>query len=395
MLISLLGHPIELDLSRLPENATEAVERLWEQSAISEATAEKTYRILPPDFNGDRESTDIHLSTLEPSYTYEISQALTRRAITGATGELFMFHAAALSPEDMHDADGRRLAIGISAPSGTGKTTFCQRLAGSFSYVTDETLAINSDSLRVHPYPKPLSLVRDGEAGRFKEDVPLAELGLTPVHADEETTLAALVLAERVDEGNELVPTSLIEAMNFAIAQSSAFYELAEPMRRLATLLSMAGGPWLLRFSDQAQCGDLLRSLVSMQSDDAGPDAVWWRHLPGVPGPGRHPLQSREVNGEEVELAAEARYERAPWYDGIEAEDGLMLLFDRTPVTLAGAGAAVWLSLDEARSFEEVLHAVVEKLGEHPESEAIVREALTELRSQGVVMLEGAATRVG
>lgn len=386
MLISLLGHRVELDLSLLPEDVALRVEDLWEQCRLSDGEAEETIRILPPDFDGERHNGDLRLSSLTSSFSYELSQALTRRAITSATGELFMFHAAALAPIGIHNEYGERLAVGISAPSGTGKTTFCQRLADSFSYVTDETLAVEPETLRIQSYPKPLSLVRFEDNKRFKEDLTLAEVGLTPVHMHEDTLLSALVLAERVSKGQELIPLPLLEAMSFAIEQSSAFYELSEPLRRLAMLLSLAGGPWLLRFSDQTECADILRSLA-MQTLNDEPDAVWWRHLPGLPGPGRHPLQAQtvEVLGDDPE--ATARYERASWDDGIEAEEGILLLFDRTPVTLAGAGAAVWRALDKPRSFEELHRAVIEQLGEHPESEAIVRGTIADLRAQGLLLL--------
>lgn len=386
MLISLLGHPVELDLSLLPDDVALHVEGLWEQCRLIDAEAEETIRILPPDFDGERHEGDLRLNTLEPSYTYEISQALTRRAITAATGELFMFHAAALAPMGVVNKSGQRLAVGICAPSGTGKTTFCQRLADSFSYVTDETLAVEPESLSIRPYPKPLSFVRLKDDERFKEDLPLAEVGLTPVCAHEDAALAVLVLAERVSEGQELVPLSLLEAMSFAIEQSSAFYELSDPLRRLAALLSLGGGPWLLRFSDQSECADILRSLATQTLDDE-PDAVWWRHLPGLPDSGRHPLQAQAAEESEGDLEASTHYERAPWDDGIETEEGILLLFDRTPVTLAGAGAAVWSALDEPRSFEELHRAVVEKLGEHPESEVIVRGTIADLRAQGLLRL--------
>ena len=81
--------------------------------------------------------------------------------------------------------------VGVVAASGTGKTTFCTRLAAGWRYLTDETLAVDPATLVVLPYPKPLSVVpvvsdetahaaHPGATYPGKADHAPADLGLAP-----------------------------------------------------------------------------------------------------------------------------------------------------------------------------------------------------------------------
>ncbi|MDU0348882.1 hypothetical protein [Actinomyces sp. MRS3W] len=344
-----------------------------------------------PKPTGSAGAEDLILTPAAIADGYAISQRLTRIAIGLGAGELLMLHAAGLVPR--RDGHRGRRAVGIVAASGTGKTTFCQRLADSFDYLTDETLGVEPGSLRVRPYPKPLSLV--GRGGR-KLDRDPGELGLTAVGADgDPVTLGAVVIAERVEEGMSLEPLGLAEAIGEVVPQSSSLYDLAAPLRVLAEVLSLSGGPWRLRFSDQAECGEVLAALAAGDVEAAvacaggaaqGVDdhaRSTWRHHPGgvrdaeaSPGArgddGTADAQGPALHDEDV-LA------RAPWTDAVESEGMVALLSGRQVNVLGGAGAAAWLACDRPRPLREIHDAVSRALGEHPDSPALMRQTLASL----------------
>lgn len=73
-----------------------------------------------------------------------------RRAIEGSTSELVV-HAAA--------AEHRGRALLFPAPPGAGKSTLVAALVrAGLRYLTDEAAAVNPDSLKVRPYPKPIAI---------------------------------------------------------------------------------------------------------------------------------------------------------------------------------------------------------------------------------------------
>ena len=106
-----------------------------------------------------------------------LASRITREGIEGLAGRQVLLHACGLSLDD-----GRVLVL--VGPSGAGKSTasvaLCRR---SFGYVSDETVAIDSD-FAVTPYPKPLLIRNDSTAP--KDVVGPDELGLRP-HAENQT----------------------------------------------------------------------------------------------------------------------------------------------------------------------------------------------------------------
>jgi len=81
----------------------------------------------------------------------ELMTEINLGAIEAADGNL-LFHAGAVC-----DADGRTVVI--CGPSGSGKTTLTTELvAAGLAYLTDETVCVDPQTLRVTPFRKPLSL---------------------------------------------------------------------------------------------------------------------------------------------------------------------------------------------------------------------------------------------
>lgn len=393
MLLLLLGHRIGVDTSHLEAAASGHLEHVWQDCLVDGdiAEAESVVRLLPQSEAMAAGEDDLVLGDAGLDHTYTVSQHLTSYAIRRAAGELLMLHAAGLVPGRRRDGAGERgplPVVGIIAASGTGKTTFCRRLSGSSFYVTDETLAIRPADLSVIAYPKPLSVVnadpkKTPVLARHKADHAPADLGLTSVRPDASAALAALVFGERVSEGNDLEPLGLAEALELVIAQSSSLYALGQPLRLLSELLTRAGGPWRLRFSDQSQCGQILEGLAEQREARPMP----WRHFPGA-RPQVEKAGSISSTLDVYHRPALMRDEvlwRARWDDAVESEGRVVLLFGRTPVTLGGPGAAVWLALNEPMSLERVHDRVLAVMGEHPDSWALVAQAAHELVTRGVL----------
>ena len=195
MLLTLMGQTVDLDLSQLPLPVAQRLEDAWLPCATTAsdrdpALAPFSVTVLPPSAAASARPHDLVLHTLERDVTYYVSQHLTRWLISKAAGDYLMLHAAGLRAPD-----GR--VVGVIAPSGTGKTTFCSVLGNRFGYVTDETLVITPGTLDVIPYPKPLSVVGP-EARRTKVDHSPSALGLEAVTSP--TPLGALVLADALFE---------------------------------------------------------------------------------------------------------------------------------------------------------------------------------------------------
>ncbi|WP_172119374.1 hypothetical protein [Actinomyces faecalis] len=368
------------------------LEHVWQDCLAADdgEAPQDVIRLLPPGCSDEAGVEDLVLGDLGLDHTYTVSQHLTAYAIRHAAGELLMFHAAGLAPLPVPAEEEGAVplaVVGIIAASGTGKTTFCKRLVDGFGYVTDETLAIRPGDLSVISYPKPLSVVNEEPEkalvlARHKADHAPAELGLTPVRPDTACRLAALVVAERVAEGNELVPITLAQALELAVAQSSSVYQLDEPLRVLSRSLTLAGGPWLLRFSDQAACGQMLVALAQQSQAHTVP----WKHIPAPHPPADGPQEggSLDVCNRPV-LAPDEVLRRACWDDAVESEGSVILLYGRTPVTLGGPGAAVWLALDEPMSLAQAHDRVLSVMGDHPDSWALVAQAAHQLVTQGVL----------
>ena len=158
----------------------DAATRAWSR-CFADGTPSRTAEPLvvqpPPQTDG---------SALASTLQY-LTQTVTRHLIAAQTGHLLMMHAGAVS----HPDTGASLVF--VAPSGTGKTTLARLLGRSYGFLTDETVGIEPTTGRVHPYPKPLSLV-PADGGAKLETSP-DDLGLCRSHPS--PTVARIIILSR------------------------------------------------------------------------------------------------------------------------------------------------------------------------------------------------------
>ena len=138
------------------------------------ALAERLRRQWSRALSDDPPQVSVDLIGLDPEdglvTDYAITSRVTLAALEETAGRRLSIHAGAVA-----DADGRALVV-IGA-SGSGKTTAVGRLARRLGYLSDETASMDDD-LRVHPHPKPLSVVVDPDHPRTKSSVSPDDVGL-------------------------------------------------------------------------------------------------------------------------------------------------------------------------------------------------------------------------
>jgi hypothetical protein len=121
--------------------------------------------------DGDRVGDAGIVESLVPTLVHD----LNRRALDGC-GHLIL-HAGGVE----HDGAG----VVFPGEMEAGKTTLAAGLVRSgYGYLTDEGVAIDRETLRIHPYPKPLSIDR-GAWPLFPELEPDADLATDAYKADQ------------------------------------------------------------------------------------------------------------------------------------------------------------------------------------------------------------------
>lgn len=182
-----------------------------------------------------------------------LTTQLTRDALALRVGELWLLHACAVADP------GTGATIVLVAPSGTGKTTAARTLGQRWSYLTDETAAIDAEG-RLTPYPKPLSLLVDGR--RPKDQLSPSELGLLP--AVEDPRLAAIALLDRDPDvvGVEVSEVPMVEGLALLAEQTSSLHLLPRPLHHVAGIVGRVGGLRRLRYAEAADLHDVVAELL-------------------------------------------------------------------------------------------------------------------------------------
>ena len=297
-----------------------------------------------------------HLSTDdEVAHDYAVTSRVTLAALDATAGLRINLHAGAVA-----DDAGRTLAV-IGA-SGSGKTTAVQRLARRLGYVSDETTSID-ERLVVHPHPKPLSVIIDGNAPLVKHSLSPDDLELLRPPAT--PYLHRLVLLHRGTGDTGLVPMAPARAIAEIVAQSSSLTRLDHPIQRLADTIDACGGAWGLHYRELEHWLDDLVGLLDVEGQPPLPR----QHHPG----------SRDVE------VAPGAWARAAWRDAVEYDDELVLMVDDRVHVLAGLGVILWLALDVPRTTDELLAEVEELWGTHPEAPQLVTGALELMHREGML----------
>jgi len=225
-----------------------AATRAWSRCLVDGApsrTAEPLEVPPPPGSNG---------SGLASTLQY-LTQAVTRQLIAAQTGRLLMLHAGAVS----HPETGASLVF--VAPSGTGKTTLARLLGRSYGFLTDETVGIEPTTGRIHPYPKPLSLVPAG--GGAKRETSPDCLGLRDAHP--RPTVARIVILTRhagftgSPRAEEL---GTLDAISALVPETSALNRLPRPLRTLAGLLDRTGPVLRVSYGEAEELVPLAAELI-------------------------------------------------------------------------------------------------------------------------------------
>ena len=190
----------------------------------------------------------------------QITQQVTFEAIGVRAGELIRLQALAVADPSS------RGAVGHLATSGMGKTTLAALLGRQWSYVTDETAAIDQDGF-LAAYPKPLSVIPSHGPTESKDQVSPAELALRPLPTAHELRVAQVLLLDRA-AGSEVtldaIPT--VPAVALLAEHTSYLAQMHHPLAGLAQLLHRTGGLQRVRYGEAADVVPVVEELLGGSS---------------------------------------------------------------------------------------------------------------------------------
>lgn len=183
-----------------------------------------------------------------------LSPRITSEAITRNAGKLTMLHACGLA------APETGAAVALVARSGTGKTTVSRTLGSTWSYLSDETVAIRPD-LTVVPYPKPLSILAN-PGDLTKQQTAASALRLVTVSSA--PRLVGLALLDRDPEGPdcELTDVPTVLALAELAPQTSFLSRFDRPLQHMAKLVTSVGGLQRVRYREAAVLQEVVADLV-------------------------------------------------------------------------------------------------------------------------------------
>lgn len=352
--VSAIGITAAIRLAELPTASKERVIDAWSGALAPEGSAPNFEIRVEPELD-----LDYALASL--------SQELTMRAIEERRGQMWMLHAAGLA-----DEDGR--VVVLVGPSGRGKTTASTHLGRVFGYVSDETVAIQSDGT-VLPYRKPLSIISGGEN---KEQRSPDQLGLRPLPAAP-LRVAAIAILDRDPDGPEK-PTAervpLSQMIGELVAQSSYLAEMSAPLQDIAAISRSVGGFLRVRCRESRDLAPLIRDLL-----EGAPEEV-------------------EIRDARTTTPAVVKgpYRRAPYLDAVEDEAGALAILGLGAVetaapsggelvVLGGIGPALWRAADGV-GLDALEKAVRDAHGEPPQGDIteLVASAVADLHERGVLV---------
>lgn len=304
----------------------------------------------------------------------DIVSQVTLSGIAGAAGKLMMFHAGGVSDP------GSGRSIALVAASGTGKTTAVHALARSLGYLSDETVAVDPDSLTIRPYPKPLSLL--GPDGRRpKSQHSPDDLGLLPAPVNPRLHRIAMLRRHPDASGVRIERLPLLEALQELAPQSSSLFRLERGVVALARILDRTGGLLRIEYRESSELigpvTNLLHNIEDSISLGSGISEDGWQPVD---------FQVDAVQIDAVEMAGSGRLLRARADDALLVGDLLAVLAGERLHFLSGLGITVWDACSSWRSPEELHALTLEKHGPHPRSATLTAEATHCLLEAGLLV---------
>ncbi|MBT2538252.1 ATP-binding protein [Arthrobacter sp. ISL-69] len=298
-----------------------------------------------------------------------VTSRVTVAAILENAGELMMLHACAVA------SPVTGAVVALVAKSGTGKTTAASVLAGTYGYVSDETVAIGPDG-SVVPYPKPLS-VKQGP-GEPKHQVGPDELGLQPAPA--KPFIQSIVLLDRVDAAPRadlsadqqdrpapvLRQLPLAEALLALVPDSSSQGEIDEPLQSLCRLIDRVGGVWQVTYSEAADLPEALEPLFRKRRRSK---------------PAWEARAAEAVSGD----IPEGWIRRVDPQDAVAVGDDLLVMLDAEIVRLSGIGRAIWEATAAAVPLDQLAEEVGVRHGRPEGYQAAVTAAVGQLIAKSVL----------
>ena len=318
---------------------------------------------------------------------YGLASALTLAGINQAAGSRLMLHAAGVA-----DRGTGRVAVLVAA-SGTGKTTAAHRLcAAGFGYVSDETVSIGADD-DVLPYPKPLSVVIDGDSPHHKSQHGPDELGLRPCPPDPHAALFVLLDRDRDTAGTapgtapDLERVPLMDGLLELIPQTSALPAMLRPLQTLAGALQRAGGVWRLRYREVEETAQLLCDALRSRTPDPSHVVAFEPADDRSSRPGSPVDAAIDTTGstDEPDLQDTTRVIRAPYLDAVGIDDEIVVLVGNHPARLSGLGATLWTHATDSKPVARLTELCIAEHGGHPQAAGLVREAIRELLRHNVL----------
>ena len=364
--LEVAGHSVLLTFGPGLETVAEEIDTLWTHLlSADDDGATPQIRLDYALAGGDLPAGTVPLQA-RPEASYTISGHLTREVIRRLIGTRLLLHAGAVA----HPELGTLVLVGAS---GAGKSTASSLLGRDGAYLTDELTIITPGSFTLTPYPKPVSK-HDPELGA-KRDLALPGLGLRAAEEVAAPAPAMVLLLKRirdddeVGEGSSVTRVPLSEALTRIVPQTSSLWEVPGGLAALAGLLDSVGGALEVRYREAAELEELLRRLPP-------PEHVETVEIAPRPGDA--------AAGEDTALVP-GTIAAAPFRQALAVESGLFVLGQHGAIHLPGLAGLVWDLLADAGplTVDQLEQLVVEEIGEHPESAALVRGTVAELVDHG------------
>lgn len=364
--LEVAGHSVLLTFGPGLETVAEEIDTLWSHLlSADDDGATPQIRLDYALAGGDLPAGTVPLPA-RPEASYTISGHLTREVIRRLIGTRLLLHAGAVA----HPELGTLVLVGAS---GAGKSTASSLLGRDGAYLTDELTIITPGSFTLTPYPKPVSK-HDPELGA-KRDLALPGLGLRAADEAAAPAPAMVLLLERIQdegelgEGSSVTRVPLSEALTRIVPQTSSLWEVPGGLAALAELLDSVGGALEVRYREAAELEELLRRLPP-------PEHVETVEIEPRPG---------DAAAGDDTAPAPGTIAAAPFRQALAVESGLFVLGQHGAIHLPGLAGLVWDLLADAGplAFDQLEQLVVEEIGEHPESAALVRGAVAELVGHG------------